>query len=573
MINQDIYPSKQWFWFGLSVAIPVYFGLIALHYVFSQTYVVQDDARIHIVWLQKLIDSQLFPNDLMAQYYSSIQPAGFKWFYQLIAALGIEPMLAAKILPILLALISTVYLFKLTLEILPVPASAFLAALIFNQNIWLKDDLVSATPRAFTYLLLIAFLYYVSKRSPIPCLIVMGLQGLFYPQVLLVEWAVLSLRLWRWRGGLRLTRDPIDYALWLAGLAIVLLTTVWFSRGVAAEFGTLVTADQMKQMPEFGVRGRRQYFGVDWISFWFRGASGVRLPLFPPIIWASVGLPWVLTMRSPLTQALTQNIRLLGQVVLAALGLYGLAHLLFPALYLPSRYTFYSFRVVMAIAAGITLAVLIDRGWRWWQHKRQHQRQRQPPLQMGEWLALGGIGLLAVAVLTVPAIPVLVLPCQSWVIGDTPKIYQFLASQPKETLVASITPDANNIPAFAQRSVLVSPELALPYHSRFYEQMKQRISDLIRLQYSPTLSELRRLIAEYGIDFLMVDRQFADPTYLIQQDWLIYSSVNDLVLKTIAQLQQGRQPALTALIDRCSTLSEKHLILLDASCLQETEPT
>lgn len=575
--RKNLFPALQFqtiqnqigqpFWLILTLTIPLYFGLISLHYAFSQEYIVQDDARIHIIWLQQFVDPQLFPDDLFAQYYQAIQAIGFKWLYGLMARLGIAPMLLAKLLPTLLGLLTTFYCFKLVWELIPLSSAAFLATLILNQNIWFKDDLISATPRSFTYLLFIAFLYYLLKRSLIPGLITITLQGLFYPQLLLVTVGVLLLCLFRWTGrSLQFTHHKLDYYFALAGVVIAIGAIGVFAASTS-EFGPLATAAQMKTMPEFGLNGRREYFDVDWISFWFRGASGLRLPLFPPIIWVSLGLPILLNSQSPVAKSITPEIKVLAQVLLAALILFGLAHLLFPRLYLPSRYTFYSLRIIMSIAAGIVLTALLNRGYRW----LQNQQQLQAKLSVQERLLAGFWGLFAVAALIIPSIPPLFLDCQNWVIGETPGLYQFLSQQPQDSLIASLTEAANNIPAFSQRSVLVSQELALPYHPIFYHQVQQRMIDLLHLQYSPELSETKAILQKYGIDFLILeDRSFA-PHYLLQQEWLVHSSVNPVVSEIVAQLQQGNIPALLPSVDRCAVFSEHNLTVLDAACINQIE--
>jgi len=70
-------------------------------------------------------------------------------------------------------------LFGVCLE-LPVPTAGFIATLLLNQSLWMKDDLVSATPRAFVYPLFLAFLYYL-RRSLLPVCVAIALLGLFYP--------------------------------------------------------------------------------------------------------------------------------------------------------------------------------------------------------------------------------------------------------------------------------------------------------------------------------------------------------------------------------------------------------
>lgn len=550
--------SQKTFWFLLSLASPLYFGLISLHHAFSQLYIVQDDARLHIVWLQQWVDPSLFPNDLIAQYYQTIQATGFKALYWVMAQVGIAPLIVAKLLPTLIALIATGYLFHLTLLLLPVPACAFLTVLLLNQNIWLKDDLISATPRAFVYPLFTAFLYYLVRQSPL-LLIALALTSLFYPQMALVELGILTVRLWTNPLTLRnLGRRKGDCLLWLVAVALVGITIWPFQQQVTAQFGPMLTAAQMQQMPEFGLNGRREYFGVDPVSFLFRGASGLRLPLFPPILWVGLALP-VLLHRFPMVKAMTSELKLLLQVVIVSIGLFLLAHLRFPQLYLPSRYTFYSFRVVMPIAAGIVLWVAVAAGWRWW---RKLER-----LNWIKKLGVGLVSLFAVAVVVTPAVPSLFLACQGWIEGTYPNLYQFLSEQPKPTLIASLSAETDNLPAFTQRSVLVSRELALAYHPAFYQVMQQRIGDLLEAQYSPDLATLQTVIQKYGIDFWLIDRQFATPNYLAQQDWLFYSSLQSTVKQTMRRLEQGATPALTQIIPSCTAISENNLIVLKATCI------
>ena len=77
---------------------------------------------------------------------------------------------------------------------------------------------------------------------------------------------------------------------------------------------------------------------------------------------------------------------------------------------------------------------------------------------------------------------------QEWEVGDIPAIYTYLAAQPADTLVASLSPAANNIPAFSQRSTWVGREFALPHHPQYYSVMRDRAAELLQAQYSPVYS-------------------------------------------------------------------------------------
>jgi hypothetical protein len=554
-------------WFWLSLVLPLYYGLLSLYFAFSQPYIIQDDARNYAPWMQQFIDPDLFPNDWIARYFQTVVPVGYKFCFWIVAKLGIAPMVLAKLLPIALGMVTTLYLFRLSLLIFPVPFSAFLTTLTLNQCIWLKDDLVSSTPRAFTYPFLAAFLYFLLQRSLIPCLITLGLQGLFFPHVLLIQVVLLTLRLFRWQGrSLKFSQDRQDYLFWGAGLCVALLVLLPFALNIS-EFGSPVTLEQMKTMPEYGWRGRSQFFGTDPISFLLTGSSGIRIPHFPAMMIGGLALPLVLRSREPLVKLISPNVKLLGEVTVASLILYSLAHFLLLQLHFPNRYTYHTLRFVFAIASSIVLTVLLDKGWRWFQQKRQTKavfssRQR--------WY-LRLTGFLVGILILVPIVPPLIFLVQDWQVGESPTIYQYLAQQPKDALTASLSPTVDRIPAFAQRPILVGREFALAYHPKYYQEIQDRAVSLIQAQYAPNLSMLQQVVKRYGIDFWLVDNTTFEPNYLLQQDWLVHSSFKDIVRTTARNLQRGQAPALAQVVDKCTVASAKMQKLLDAACLIKGE--
>ncbi|NEQ79142.1 MAG: hypothetical protein F6K26_02485, partial [Moorea sp. SIO2I5] len=125
------------FWFSLSLAFAMVYSLIALEEAFSNQYIVQDDARQHVFWMQRFFDPSLFPDDLIANYFQSVAPAGYTTLYRLIGFVGIHPLLLNKLLPMVLGLITTSYCFRLCLQMLPIPAAGFIASLLLNQTLWM----------------------------------------------------------------------------------------------------------------------------------------------------------------------------------------------------------------------------------------------------------------------------------------------------------------------------------------------------------------------------------------------------------------------------------------------------
>ena len=580
-------------WFIISLIFPLYFGLISYFHA-TTPYLVQDDARLHIVWLQRLTNPALFPNDIIADYFGIIQPAGFKWLYAIAASLGIEALTFAKILPLALALIATVYLFWVALMILPVPANGFLTTLLLNQNIWIRDDLISAAPRAFVYPLFAAFLYYLLQNTKIGYLIALLLLGLFYPQMMLVAMAVLTLQLlvgwasrpsfWWDRRDAQPARDAVSFqratgaiAAWLIALILTGGILLIFSHQVAQQVGPLATLEDMMRLPEFQLNGRGEYFGVPFLSFLFDGSSGLRFPLFPPIILLGALLPIAIwqaarpeasghLLRFSLAPQITARVGIIAQLFVCAIALFLLAHLIFPTLYLPSRYTFYSLRFVLILSSGLMLTLVACNWWRW-----VNQKKRRRNWHLLNFVKVISSLALAIAILITPAIPALFLGGQGWVSGQPAGIFQHIARSPRDSLIASLVTEINdNVPAFSQRSILVGREFALPFHTDFYAEMQQRAEGLVRSQYTSDSAVLQAFIQTSGLDLWIIAKDFATPAYLNRQTWLINSSMASAIASAKTQLQEGIQPALASTISTCSTYSQADLIVLDAQCIIQT---
>lgn len=556
---------KKNLWLYISLLVAIYYGICFYYFVFSHEYIVQDDARQHIVWLQRFIDPELFPRDLIADYFQNLAPLGFISLYKFLAQIGLEPILAAKLLPPIIGIITTIYLYFFTIKILPLPITGFISCLLFNQLIWLNDDLVSATPRAFIYPLFAAFLYYLSLDWLLPCLLLMLLQGLFYPHVLLIEIAILSLRLIKLKGlsKVKLTTLKQPYIWWITG-AIVAAIALYPITQKPTELATTVTVDQMRQIPEFSSNGRSPFFDDDWFNYWFFGSSGLSLPVFPTIVWSGVALPFLLKTKLSVIKSVTKKIAILLQVTLASLLLFGLAHLLLPRLHLPSRYTYHTLQFILAITAAIVLTIIVD----FIQNKFKQKLRKKTPFNSVDKIKLILVTIVGIIIIIFPSIPpVFINWFQGWKIGTDTEIYQYLTQQPQDVVVASLSREANNIPAFSQRSILVGREFAMAYHPFYHNQIKQRTIDLLQAQYSPSPKVLISFVNKYQINYFLLDKTAFNSDYFDRKKWLIYSSWREKTEQTIEQLKSGEEAALVRFIPFCTAISSENLILLDTACI------
>jgi len=502
----------------MSLGFSAYFAGQALDQAFSSRYVVQDDARQHVFWMERFLDSQLFPKDLIADYFQSVAPSGYSAVYYALAQIGIHPLLVNKLLPIVLGLITTAFCFGFCLQLLPAPGAAFFCTLILNQSLWMQDDLVSATPRAFLYPLFAAFLYYLVRNARLASLAMIALQGLFYPSTVFITAGVLVLRLVSVKGWrLHFSRDRRDYLFCAVSLGVVLCTLSLYAFKLR-DIGPVITATEARALPEFLPGGRTSFFGYDFWRFWVtRNRSGLLPhPLLRDLpLYGAVLLPFLVYNRRvfPLAQKVTHSIKVLPRIIVTSLLMFVTAHIFLFRLHNPSRYTEHTLRVVLAVGAGMAIAILLDAVLDWASRRKARLLTRQ-----------------AVALtLTATAISLLVIyprfvtnfPETKYRTGHKPALYEFFSVQPKDALVASLAEEIKNIPAFSRRAILVAREYALPYHKRYYEQMQQRATDLIVANYTEDLSELQSFIRKYGVTLVMVDRNAFHSSYIERDSWMM----------------------------------------------------
>lgn len=556
-------------WFGLALAMSAAFGMLSLSFAFSKKYVVQDDARHYVLWMQRFTDPALLPNDLIADSrggYPEGAPPGVNALYFLAAKAGVTPLVFSKLLPTALALVATGFCFALFLRLLPSPPGAFFAAFFLNQVIWLNDDVSSATSRAFIYPLFPAFLFCLTKRSLVWVGVTVALLGLFCPQSALLAMAVLSIRCLRWAGARpcgALSRDKKDYQLWLVGLLAAGLTLAHYQFN-PSPYGPTITLAQARLEPAFNYvgngTGRTMLFYDNKFYYWlFAENTGLLALHTVPVVFAcALLLPFWLRRkeRFPLAREVSPELRLLNQVVLAAIGMFVLAHLSLFALHLPSRYTGHSFRIVLALAAGLALALA------WDAVRRSDAGSASPPRCL--------IWLLVLALLIVPIYQRPTLAHQNFIVGQNPAIYEFLARQPKDALTASLLLEADNLPIFAHRSVLVAHEYAYPFQTEYYAEIRQRCLDLIEAQYSPDLETLRNFIRKYRVAYFLTSEESFTPEYVAKVPW--FRQFQPATATAITNLQQGVIPALAKLSTRATVVEAQGLRLLDARLILQPEP-
>jgi hypothetical protein len=238
------------------------------------------------------------------------------------------------------------------------------------------------------------------------------------------------------------------------------------------------------------------------------------------------------------------------QLLGASLGLFLLAQLVLFRLYLPSRYVKWSVPLVLACAAAIGLVMLVEivAG-------RVTGRARAP-LVAGVALALG-IGLA-------------LYPGHyegAFVHDPHPSISAYLRTLPPNTLIAAPPAEADSVPSFTYRPVLISREHALAYHLGYYAELRQRADDLIAAYYAETPAEIGAFASRYGVGMLLVDRAaFHRETYADVWGGAPGEPWEPFTAKAGLTAQRARHFALLDLARHCGVADDGAVAAVPASC-------
>ena len=538
------------------------YGLIDLHTAFSGDWIVQDDARQHVFWLFRFLDPELFPNDAIADYFQSVAPWGYTTLYKLGISFGIDPFTFSKLIPIPIRIAVAYFFFSWCRTIFPVSYGCLIATLLFNHSLWLKDDIVSATPRAFLYSFFLAFLYYFNQQTLIPCLISLVCLSLFYPQMILIAWGMLLLKLVSWRGFIPyLNKNEKERNFAIVGLIVGFLVLLPYALKTS-DYAPVISRAEAFTMPEFHYGGRSNFFKDSIWEYLVGRGNGVLIStgVFKPVILViALFLPLLFSKSNKfsLVNKITPNVSCISKLILASLGMYLLAHIVLFRLHLPSRYTVHSLRIVVNLTAGITIAVWLHYFYQKWQ--RKYSLRRSKLLVTAVAIALFGIAYINFLDSGSPT---------GYKIGSYPDLYGFLQQQPKTTMVASLAKEADNLPSFAKRSVLVSREYAIPYQLGYYKPFSQKVRDLMKAQYSEDTATLQTVIEEYSITHWLIEDRSFDLEYVEKNRWLRQFEAEQQ--KAIANLKSNAVPVVLAQKDRCTLVKSGDLILLDAKCLYQT---
>jgi hypothetical protein len=461
----------------------------------TNRFIINDDVRQQLYWMQQWQDPSLFRGDLLTGYARHYVPWGVKGLYWL-ASWWVSPLYFSKLLCGFLFVFLAICLFKIGSRLLDRRLGWMMVAVFWLMPFFL-DNLAGGLARSFAAPLLALFWLGWQARRPWLMGAALLLQALFIPYIFMVA-APATLLAWLLA---RLGRDDpppfpaqtFHFFLLGLGAALVFAMNLQFS---ADGYGPLVSAREMVNHPEFYAHGRFPLLpepSLLWelISPWEFIAPFREGGLVAGILGCGLLVVLVAAGARRLDWAIwRQRLKPAWYLGLASLILYFLARLFLLKLFVPDRYLMYTLNLFycLLLALGLQAALRLDR---WPRHLAILALVAAAGL--GAW-RLQGVGLKDYSAYR--------------------PLYAALASTPKEALIAGHPNLMDTIPTFARRRAFATYELAHPWSRGYWAKLQPRLRDFFKAYYAADPQEVVAFCRKYGIAFLIVDDRHFTPAFL-----------------------------------------------------------
>ena len=528
---------------------------------FLSEYTFNGDVAQHIYWMQQFRDNELFTDDLLTKQASATAPWGFLLFYYL-GSFIIDPLTLSKVVPIILFILSSVYVFKLVQSFADT-YTGFLAALFFMVVPNSIAELAGGLQRGFAMPLLVAFLYYLVKRDYTKTSVVLVLQSVFYPMLFFLEALtylfayLLTMYLDARRARVPLLeehkRRTMSVLLGIGiGLAAV-LAWHWFTHDPSR--GVPLTHSQMLNMPELYSGGRFAVLPTPSIGeavidvaaipyeHILRRYSYHVTQLRPYVKTGSIIIVMMIAVFiiGQLIRAKISIPREFACLLLASVIMYIAADVLLFRLFIPTRYVGYTGYLLAIMCGAIVLSHLTRlAGERW---PRHFLRATVVVLMVLHFNLSKGAGLIDMS--------------------ENKVLYEYLRTLPKAAMIAAPPFLADYIPTFAGRKVFINFKMSLPVFDKYWNTIRGRTVAFFDAYYSPDRLSVYEFCRKNGIDYLVVRTRDFSEQYL-QAGQIYFEPFNGYVKSLVADRSEF---ALVKVPERVRAFSDGDVFVIHRSVL------
>lgn len=544
---------------GLLLAASVFTSLVFLANAFlmpGSEYAIQDDARQFLAWTVRLGDKAALPGDLIADYWQSVTPRALRGLYGGFAAIGISPVILARLIPPVLLLVCAFATWRAALVLTGGRAlAAFVTAAITMALLVHEDSIFTATARAFSPPLFLLFLDGLLRQRRGQMVVSLGVLAAIYPTTALVGLTMLGFSYLRRRAWLPVELNARTIITML-GATLAVAAPIALLPGEVSRWEPVITIADALAMPNLGTPdGRSSIVPMAGTYPWLCSARvGILPEIFP--CWAS---RWAalfnLVLLAPLLflggRAALNGWRgaprspdiIYFWAVIAGVAWWAVATALAFKLHLPARYP----QRVLSILEWMAIGQMIGM----WLDQRLGARGRTRGVRV-MWAGL--LALFAISFAT---------PTPGLTRPQEPAVIDWLLAAPKDIRIGGLSSDLDFVPALTGRATHVTIEHAIPYHLTYFREINRRLAATMHAVTTPDAAELARFVADESIDVLLVDRAFLD-TGTIPDDY------DGVVLAAVIAGEADLARALSALqreADRCAILRGERQWLIDARCL------
>ena len=551
-------------WLVALLALSAIPSISALVRSFSSSFVVQDDARQFLFWMSKWDDGTLFHGDLLADYWQSVSPWLFVMFYRGLDAVGIPPLIAAKLVPPVLIITTAYFAFRLSQSLINNSMVAFVAALSVLIVISHEDSVFSATPRGFALPLFLVVLDSVVRRRAILATIAQFLAAGIYPHVALVSLGIAALTTIRWEPRPRLdvsARSLVSLGLMAAATAGGLLPFLFES----GRYGPVADIAQAMTMPAFQHAGRTPIAAADGsINALCSNLIGLEPKLLPckgfadprlllNIIYLAAPPALLMWRRLRLAKSDSQGpigveIYLYGLAV--ALACFAIAEQVPFKFYWPGRFLLRPMTVLLPIEygqiVGLGLLALLD--------SRALAAAHRP--------AKASLACAIATLMTIAIVSLVTISPRNRRPLDTGLI-QSIAALPPDTVVAGFVSDMDFVPVLAKRGALFTYEHSIPLHLGYYRQIEARMHDMVELEFTANSATLAADLVKWSVGVYVISKdRLANPNHMTGFEAFV---PDDFTRENAAR--KGAVTALSRAAAACTIKEFTQTIMLDAACL------
>ena len=475
--------------------------------IFSNHYLINDDVRQQLFWMERWQDPELFQNDFLANYSEAYVPVGVKVIYRL-ASLWFDPLLFSKILTAILFVV-TAGLWFVWGRLFGDNLTAFIVVLVYFLFTGFQAQMAGGLSRGFVFPLLIAYLYFISRGDIFKGGVVVLVQSFFNPYVFLLclftQALVVSLKIApRVFPKTFATTEPIsDLGKFIRRLLVInipviigVVFTVFNILWYQSNLGHLISCWEMVGKSEYTEFGRYQLYPTP--SFFYElirpWVFNLSFPYWGPIAG------WIMALLTIAVFAYAavnyqpvvkwNGLRGLFLIIPVSLFLYVVARIVLVKLFVPRRYIFYTLNIIYCIGFAVAIRIILE--------KIELSRTK--------------MCLILLALLVFASIKGRHIELFDY--SHDHSLYKFLQTTPKNTLIAGWPELMDNVMTLGNRRAFVTYELSHTWVEPYWTEVKKRTFDLFRAYYSSSPEEIKAFCKSRGIEYLIVREEDFKPQRL-----------------------------------------------------------